>query len=126
MDDAVRHALAQGGTIDITTIGRKTGQPHRIEIAFSNLNGTVYITGTPDPPRSWYANLRANPGFTFHLKQGVEADLHATATPITDPQQRREILTQIVRRFAERSGRQYDIDSWVARSPLVSVTFADE
>jgi deazaflavin-dependent oxidoreductase (nitroreductase family) len=123
VDETVRQALAQGGTIDITTTGRKTGAPRRIEIAFSNVDGTVYITGTPGRPRSWYANLRANPAFTFHLKQGVTADLPAQATPILDSEQRLAILSAMLRRFAERSDRTYDLDDWVAHSPLVSVTF---
>src|SRR5579883_2522524 len=122
MDEAVRQALARGGTIDITTTGRKTGQPRRIEIAFSNVDGTVYITGTPGRPRSWYANLRAHPEFTFHLKQDVMADLPARATAILDKEQRRAILSNILGRFAARSGRTYDLDDWVEHAPLVAVS----
>ena len=32
--DAIVAALARGGTIDITTSGRRTGRPRRIEIVF--------------------------------------------------------------------------------------------
>src|SRR5579883_2704184 len=92
MDEAVREALSKGGTIDITTTGRKTGEPRRIEIAFFTSNGTVYISGIPGRPRSWYANMLADPAFTFHLKQGVTADLPARATPITDEATRRTVL----------------------------------
>ncbi|MDQ2999008.1 MAG: nitroreductase/quinone reductase family protein [Chloroflexota bacterium] len=60
MDEQVRHALEHGRTIDITTIGRTSGEPRRIEIWFHNVDGHIYITGTPGR-RSWYANLRANP-----------------------------------------------------------------
>lgn len=125
MDDAVRQALTQGGTIDVTTTGRKTGEARRIEIAFFNTNGTVYITGTPGRPRSWYANLRAHPAFTFHLKQGVTADLAARATPITDEAMRRAVLAPIVRRVNERANQTHDLETWVKNSPLVSVAFED-
>src|SRR5439155_17017385 len=84
MDEQVRAALEQGRLIDITTIGRQSGGPRRIEIVYSRVDGDVYITGTPGR-RSWYANLLANPAFTFHLKESVIADLPAHATPITDP-----------------------------------------
>ena len=47
MDDQVRRALTHGHVIDITTIGRRTGQPRRIEIVFHNIDGRIYITGTP-------------------------------------------------------------------------------
>ena len=47
MDDAIKHALETERTIDITTRGRQSGEPHRIEIWFHNLDGRLYITGLP-------------------------------------------------------------------------------
>jgi deazaflavin-dependent oxidoreductase (nitroreductase family) len=83
MNDKILRALERDRTIDITTIGRKTGKPRRIEIWFHNLDGRLYITGSPGK-RSWYANLLANPEFTFHLKGSIQADLPARARPILD------------------------------------------
>src|SRR5437870_1705763 len=80
MDGPVKQALERDRTIDITTRGRKTGQPRRKEIWFHNVEGRLYITGTPGR-RDWYANLLAHPEFTFHLKQSVRADLPAVACP---------------------------------------------
>ena len=67
VDDAVAHALAIGPdssaaerTIDITTLGARTGIPRRIEIWFHRVDGRWYLTGMP-VPRNWYANLRAHP-----------------------------------------------------------------
>jgi deazaflavin-dependent oxidoreductase (nitroreductase family) len=122
MDDAIRRALEQGHTIDITTIGRKTGQPRRIEIVFHNFDGRIYIAGAPraNRRRSWLANLEAKPAFTFHLKGAVVADLAATATEITDEAVRREILGRIARVW-----RRDDVDEMVRHSPLVEVHFTD-
>ena len=83
MDAAVQQALERDRTIDITTTGRNTGQPRRKEIWFHNIEGRLYITGTPGS-RDWYANLVANPQFTFHLKQSAQDDLPARATSIRD------------------------------------------
>ena len=47
MDDAVRQALERDRTIDITTTGKQTGQPRRKEIWFHNVDGRLFITGTP-------------------------------------------------------------------------------
>ena len=47
MDKAVQRALERDRTIDITTTGRKTRQPRRKEIWFHNVEGHLYITGTP-------------------------------------------------------------------------------
>jgi deazaflavin-dependent oxidoreductase (nitroreductase family) len=117
MDEPVKQALAQGGVIDITTRGRKTGQARRIEIRFHNIDGFLYITGTPPRARDWYANLLAHPEFTFHLKQRARADLPARATPILDQARRRAIIGAI----HQKRGIYRDLDAWVERSPLVAV-----
>ncbi len=116
MNDDIARALEQDRTIDITTTGRKTSRPRRTEIWFHNIEGILYITGTPGR-RDWYANLVAHPEFTFHLKESVRAGLQATARPILDDAQRREIIDKIHRKL----GGTRNLDSWVAGSPLVEV-----
>jgi deazaflavin-dependent oxidoreductase (nitroreductase family) len=124
MDDEAARALVTDQVIDITTTGRRSGQPHRIEIFFHRADGRYYITGTPDRRRSWYANLLAHPPFTFHLKQSATADLPATARPVTDPAERQEILPKILAPLSElTSAPGMELSAWVARSPLVEVTF---
>lgn len=81
VEPRIRRALETDRTIDITTTGRTTGRPHRIEMWFHHLDGRLYLTGTPGA-RSWHANLLAHPDFVFHLKSTVRADLPARATPI--------------------------------------------
>ncbi|VAW30063.1 hypothetical protein MNBD_CHLOROFLEXI01-3487 [hydrothermal vent metagenome] len=122
MDEQIRLALATDDTIDITTIGRQSGQPQRIEIWFRQVNGRTYITGTPGT-RDWYANLLANPAFTFHLKQSVQADLPARARIITDPDERRAILADPV--MAWYHNQVDSLEDLVAGSPLIEVLFAD-
>jgi F420H(2)-dependent quinone reductase len=139
MHDDVRQALDIGRsatiaerTIDITTIGRRTAQERRIETCFYRVGDAIYLTGVPAAKRrDWLANLEATPGFTFHLKNGVHADLPATATVITDPALRRSILGPIVddynARWSPTSPFPHgDLDEWVANSPVALVTFADE
>lgn len=116
MDKEVEGALERDLTIDITTKGRKTGLPRRIEIWFHNLDGRLYITGTPGS-RGWYADLVADPEFTFHLKHSAQADLPARARPIVQPAERREVLTRIIQKL---DGYR-DLDEWVKSSPLVEV-----
>ena len=116
MDNDIARALERDRTIDITTTGRKTGRPRLTEIWFHNVEGRLYITGTPGR-RDWYANLLARPEFTFHLKESVHADLRATARPILEGSQRREVFAKIHRKLEG----DRDLDAWVARSPLVEV-----
>jgi deazaflavin-dependent oxidoreductase (nitroreductase family) len=116
MDQQVKEALERDRIIDITTTGRKTGQPRHKEIWFHNLDGRLFITGTPGR-RDWYANMLANPDFTFHLKQSVRADLPARARPVLDQASRRDIIARINLHL----GQSRDLDAWAAGSPLVEV-----
>ena len=113
-------ALRAGGIIDITTTGRRSGEPRRIEIVFFYQDGRVYITGLPGR-RAWLANLSADPHFTFHLKKGVLADLPATARIITDVEERRPVLTRV----CEAWNRQSQTEAFVTDSPLIEVIFED-
>ena len=118
MDAAIRTALEKDLVIDITTTGRKTGRPRRKEIWFHNIDGQLYITGSPGR-RDWYANLLANPQFTFHLKRSAQADLPARATPVLDQARRRDIFQKMQQRLQGRVGIQ--VEEWVENSPLVQV-----
>jgi deazaflavin-dependent oxidoreductase (nitroreductase family) len=116
MDERIRRALSRGHTIDLTTTGRRTRLPRRIELVFHAIDGRVYISGVPGRPRSWLANIRANPRVTFHLKSAVKADLPATARELTDPAERRRIMEQVARNW----GRT-DVDRMMVASPLIEV-----
>jgi deazaflavin-dependent oxidoreductase (nitroreductase family) len=117
IDERVSRALSRGHTIDISTIGRRSGKPHRIELVFHNIDGHVIISGLPGR-RDWYANLLANPRLTFHLKGAVKADLPASARAIVEPAERRAVM----QRVAQNWGRS-DLDVMLQRSPLIEVTF---
>src|SRR5580700_3641456 len=136
MREDVRQALAidasstmEDRTIDITTTGRRSGQPRRIEIVFYRLGEDIYLSGIPAPTtRDWLANLAENPQFTVHLKHAVVADLPATATIILHPAERRRVLAVFVEEFNRRRREADDgwpegvLDEWVAQSPLAKVT----
>ena len=125
MTDEVQEALANDQVIDITTTGRKSGEQRRIEIWFHRLDDRYYITGTPNRPRAWYANLVARPAFTFHLKQSTTADLAATARPITEPAERENVFASLLPPLAELTRTPgNEPTAWIEDSPLVEVTFS--
>lgn len=135
MDERIAHALAitpsssaAERTIEITTTGVRTGRQRRIEIWFYRVDGEIYLTTQP-ASRSWYANLLANPNFTFHLTHGVHADLAARAEPVLDPAERRRIFAPII---ADLNGPRHSayiaqpvqaIEQWMQGSPLMRVHF---
>src|SRR5450631_4399201 len=95
--DIGRSSTLEERTIDITTTGRRSGEPRRIEIVFYRFEDSIYLSGIPGPrTRDWLANLTAEPRFTFHLKHRVVADLPAVATVITDQTERRRVFIEFV------------------------------
>lgn len=135
MDDPVQRALAitpsssaAARTVDITTIGARTGRERRIEIWFYRVDGEIYLTTQP-ARRSWYANLLQHPQFTFHLKNSVRADLPATAEPVLDREERRRVFEAIIADLDQPRHRAYisqpvqPIGEWMDGSPLMRVAF---
>ncbi|WP_382306599.1 nitroreductase/quinone reductase family protein [Herbiconiux sp. UC225_62] len=138
MDSRIEEALAitpasraRQRTIDITTVGARTGRPRRIEVWFYRVDGRIYLSSSP-ARRSWYANLVANPAFTFHLKNGVRADLPAVGTPVLDRGQREAVFSAIIADLNQPwnpAGIRQPVEplgEWMAGSPLISVEFPEE
>ena len=149
----VRQTLETSRVVDLTSTGRKTGNPHRMEIPIFNVGGRLFIVGDPRThdeqrtlrPRDWYANLTADPRCTVHLKTTfrvdlrathpyvidvldyenlIEADAPATAKPVTDPAERQRVLTDILRRL-RGSDRPEELADWAEHAPLVEIELDD-
>ncbi len=128
----VETALRTDRTIDIVTIGARTGLKRVTEIWFTNIDGRIVICGTPSAHgslgprrgRDWLANLKANPGFAFCLKGSVKLCLPARAVLVTSPSERRQIMSAPATRWYRDQG--YSVDDLVAGSPIVDVVFLGE
>jgi deazaflavin-dependent oxidoreductase (nitroreductase family) len=119
MDEDVRRALRHGQVIDITTTGRHSGTPRRIEIVSHSIDGRIYISGRPSTrTRAWIHNLAADPRLIIHLKGPVRADVPATARIVDDPVERQQIFGWIV----SHAWHGMDLDQMIANSPLIEVT----
>lgn len=117
--DLVRRELADDPTVDITTTGRRSATPQRIEIWMLDIEGRFFITGTSGR-RGWLANLQADPALTVHLKRRAMVDLPATAAVVTDEATRRWVLSDAAAGWY-RSQEQFD--DLVAGAPMVELTF---
>jgi deazaflavin-dependent oxidoreductase (nitroreductase family) len=106
-------------TVDITTTGRRSGLPRRIEIWMLEVDSRFFITGTPGP-RDWLANLLADPSLVVHLKRLARADVPATAVLVSDDPTRRRVLEHLT---ASWYRTQTPIDELVAEAPMVELTF---
>jgi deazaflavin-dependent oxidoreductase (nitroreductase family) len=111
--------LNHSQVIDLTTTGRRSGQPRRIEIFLHHDDDQLYITGMPraDRTRDWIHNIAADPHVVVHLKQSVVADVAATARVVTDPEERRPYIEAAARRW-----RRTDVPEMMQHSPLIVLT----
>ncbi len=106
----------------VTTTGRRTGNPHEIEIWFGVDGGTLYLISGNGPTADWYRNLVADPEVTVRIGQETHA---GRARVLTDPAERR--------RCGELMGEKYvwggdpDIGltyhAWCFDVPAVAVEF---
>jgi deazaflavin-dependent oxidoreductase (nitroreductase family) len=117
--EVVRDELKDDPTIDITTTGRRTGEPRRIEIWMLDVDGRFFITGTPGR-RDWLANLIDDPRLVVHLKRHAHLDLPARAEVVTDADARRQVVEHLTARWYRT---QSPVDDLVATAPMVEVTF---
>ena len=114
---AIIERLSATRVIDITTVGRRSGDPARIEIWWFHVGERFIITGTPGP-RDWYANLRADPSIVIHTAFG---DFDGRAVPVTDPELRRRVMTHPDLSWYRS---QAELDALVATSPMVEIVLS--
>ena len=114
LDAQTLDQLAATTVIDITTTGRRSGRPARIEIWWFRIDGRFIITGTPGP-RDWLANLRADPAIIIHAPFG---DFPGTASMVTDEAVRRQVMTHPDLGWYQT---QAELDALVASAPMVEI-----
>jgi deazaflavin-dependent oxidoreductase (nitroreductase family) len=116
VDEGISRALHHSQVIDLTTNGRRTGRPRRIEIFLHEDDGLLFISGMPraDRTRDWIHNITADPHVVLHLKQTITADIPMTARVVTDATERRPLIEAAARRW----GRT-DVDEMMRHSPLI-------
>jgi deazaflavin-dependent oxidoreductase (nitroreductase family) len=106
--------LARYRTIDLTTTGRRSGRPARIEIWWFHVDDRFIITGTPGR-RDWFANVTANPDVTIHTPLG---DHPGTAVIVDDPDFRRRVFTDPEIGWYRT---QIELDRLVAEAPMIEI-----
>lgn len=81
---AALEKVANYSTVEITTIGRKTGKPHTKPIWFVYDQGRFFIQSGKGGKTDWYQNLQKNP----HIVLKIDTlTLRGTAKFITDPEE---------------------------------------
>ena len=101
----------------LTTIGRRTGRPHRIEIWFAAQDGRVYLLAGGRERSDWVRNLRAHAQVTVELGDETHAGTAGVLRAGTVEDQRaRELL---VDKYREGD----NLDEWGRTALPVVIAF---
>lgn len=99
----------------MTTVGRKTGKPHRIEIWFALRDPTVFMLSGGRNKSDWVKNLVANPAVKLELSvETIAATARSEVTPEEDAWARQALVAKY------QPGYDGDLTNWGKTSLVVA------
>jgi deazaflavin-dependent oxidoreductase (nitroreductase family) len=105
----------------LTTRGRVTGRPHRIEIWFALEGDTLYLLSGGRERSDWVKNLRKTPGVTVDLSGQVFAGL---ARIVDDPDEDERARALVHDKYAGSYGG--DLTRWRRSALPVAVDLGND
>ena len=102
----------------LTTIGRRTGRGHRIEIWFAEHGGRIYMLSGGRAGADWVRNLKANPRVTVELGNESHAGVaHILEANTAEDQRARDLLV------AKYADAEDNLEDWGRTSLPVVIEF---
>jgi deazaflavin-dependent oxidoreductase (nitroreductase family) len=102
----------------LTTTGRRSGAPHRIEIWFGLHEGTVYLLSGGGDRSDWVRNLMVSPAIVMELGGDVRP---ATARVLEDGTEEDALARRLLVEKYRASGD--DLSSWGRTSLAVAIAW---
>lgn len=105
----------------LTTTGRITGAPHRVEIWFARVGDTIYLLAGDGDRSDWVRNLMVSPTVVLEIgdrKRTTRARV-VEARTAADAEARRALLEKY------QSGSSDDLGSWGRTALPVAIDWAD-
>jgi deazaflavin-dependent oxidoreductase (nitroreductase family) len=109
--------MAPTGTCHLSAVGRRSGEPRRVEVWYVVVDERVVLTGTPGA-RHWLSNLREHAEAVLHLHQ-PDRDVAVRAKEVTDPAERRRVVQEAWRLQPWYAEQPFSVEDWFADSPMV-------
>jgi deazaflavin-dependent oxidoreductase (nitroreductase family) len=103
-------------TCILTTTGRHTGQPHRIEIWFALADGVAYLLSGGEDRSDWVRNLLISPGVTLQIGDRRKV---TRARVVTDPDEDSLARRLLVEKYTPRY--RGDLTDWGTTSLPVAI-----
>ncbi len=102
----------------LTTVGRRTGRPHRVEIWFATHDRRLYLLAGGRERADWVRNLQANPRVTVELGGETHVGVaHVLEAGTPEDRLARELL---VAKYGRTEG---SLDEWGRTSLPVAIQF---
>jgi deazaflavin-dependent oxidoreductase (nitroreductase family) len=101
----------------VTTVGRRTGRPHTIEIWFGGAGGTVYLLSGGGDGSDWVRNMRAEPKVTVRIRDRERAGVARFVDDPTEEGSARQLLATKYQGW--REGRP--LSRWASTALVVAV-----
>ena len=122
MADAWLNERAAEDFCYLTTVGRRTGKPHEIEIWFAALDGKLYMMAGGRMKADWVRNLIRTPGVSVRLR----GETRRGTARVLDEEGEPELDARVRRVVSEKYGEveaNGDLSSWGKSALPVEVTF---
>lgn len=122
-DDTVRHVSASADLDHcyLTTTGRVSGRPHRIEIWFAARPGTatLHLLSGGGRRSDWVRNLEARPGVTVELAGSTQAATARILDGPGDAEEADQARGAVFEKYSARSSD--DLTAWRERALPVAL-----
>jgi len=106
----------------LRTRGRRTGQPHEIEIWFAADRGTLYLLSGGGDRADWVRNVRAEPAVTARVGDTTRRGRGRVVEAGTEEDERARRL--VFDKYQPRYGG--DLGHWRGRALPVAIDLADQ
>ena len=103
----------------LTTIGRRTGRPHTIEIWFAVDAGRLYMLSGGRDRSHWVRNLQAQPAVQVRLGQETRSGIARVVDDRTEDARARRLLTAKYQGWREGA----PLSGWAQTALPVAVEF---
>jgi deazaflavin-dependent oxidoreductase (nitroreductase family) len=103
----------------VTTTGRRTGRPHRIEIWYARDGGTLYLLAGGRHTADWVRNIVADPGVVVELDELGDQQRHGGGRILDDGDEADRARSLVFAKYAPRSSS--DLTGWRDRALPVAI-----
>lgn len=114
--DALRE-VANEDYCYLTTTGRVTGNPHRIEIWFGARGNSIYLLSGNGPGSDWVKNMRKTPRVTVRI---LNTTFAGSGRLVTDPEEEMAARHLLAGKYHEYEEDQ-TLSGWARTSLVVGI-----